>query len=46
MKIWVIVVVLSVGKGVGVGGGGMLGGGGTFSWCLQEQIDPGLKTVQ
>ena len=28
VKIWVIVVVLSVGKGVGVGGGGMLGVGG------------------
>ena len=29
-----------------VGKGGEGGGGGTFSWCLQERDEPGLKTVQ
>ena len=29
---------MSVGKGIGGGGGG--------SWCLQERVEPGLKTVQ
>ena len=30
-----------MGWGGNVGGGG----GGTFSWCLQERVEPGLKTV-